>query len=60
MVQVAFITPTTAANAFYERGRHDFLCGEDFLRRLETYTPYRTSASSRWARDAASPVAMGL
>jgi hypothetical protein len=40
MVQVAFLTPTSAANALAERGRHDFLRGEDFLRRLGTYTPY--------------------
>ena len=40
MVQVAFIVPTNAANAFEERGRHDFLCGEDFLRRLKTFAPY--------------------
>jgi hypothetical protein len=40
MVQIEFLAPTSADTAFAELKRHDFLCGEEFLRRLETYAPY--------------------
>eukprot|EP00966_Prymnesium_polylepis_P204080 4727299-Prymnesium_polylepis.1 len=40
MVQIEFLALTSADTAFAELGRHDFLSGEEFLRRLETYAPY--------------------